>query len=108
MVFVPVANLAQTILVLVPMPKEECELMLCGACIDKIYAKPVSDRKCPECRCVMVRRTFFDLRFVKVGGKECLSAPARTGGDESIVNANGESCEIGLLAKRVIARSTPI
>ena len=40
------------------MPKEECELV--------------------------VRRTFFDLRFVKVGGKECLSAPARTGGDETI------------------------
>ena len=54
MVFVPVANLAQTILVLVPMPKEECEFMLCGACTDKIYAKPVSDRKCPECRCVMI------------------------------------------------------
>ena len=46
MVFVPVANLAPTILVLVP--------MLSGACIDKIYAKPVSDRKCPECRCVMI------------------------------------------------------
>ena len=73
MVFVPVANLVPTILVLV------VSSLACSRLDNKLDSWHRRGRVAGSSG-----RTFFDLRFVKVGGKECLSAPARTGGDETI------------------------